>query len=284
MKSKRWLSVMIVAAWLLGPACRAQQPGSTLPGYSQSTYEQPAFPAPAPLADQGIAPPPPASVPQDSGGLSDWIVYHRDCCEGKQGHIMPFYTELYAESGVVVPVGGATLSRNLITGWSFAGGARALFFNEPMTSAWVVDLHIIETNEYAGKANQSFAVTIFPNGSPVALPAAKIEDFNRISVGLGIGREWFLWKSETNGCQWRVGPDVGGRWGSGRVDFDAEGHLPGVVETVYVDAHSDLEIPCGKIIWNVGLRAEWNYTWSNILQRTSYLQEMTAYFTIGARY
>jgi hypothetical protein len=224
---------------------------------------------------------------QASGGLSDWIVYHRDCCDGKQGHITPFYTELYVEAGPTFPVGGMPLSRQMETGWSIAGGARALFFNEPMTAAWVVDAHIMNTQEYAGKLNTKFPVTVFQDGAKLAFTGngSELEDWNRVAVGLGFGRDWFPWKSaEVDGCKWRLGVDGGGRWGSARIDFDQFGHLTGVVESIYAGAHSDLEYPCGPLIWHVGARLEWSYTWSNILQRVSDIQEISLFFTVGARY
>jgi hypothetical protein len=173
----------------------------------------------------------------------------------------------------------------MLIGWSIAGGARVLFFNEPMTSAWVVDAHIMNTNEYGGKQDTPFPVTIYPGGTATKLPAATLEDWNRVSVGLGFGRDWFPWKSaDVDGKQWRLGVDAGGRWGSARVDFDAKGHLDGVVETIYAGCHSDLEIPCGRLVWHAGVRCEWNYTWSNILQRNSDIQELSLFLSVGARY
>ena len=267
---------------MIGSTCRGQQSG-----YTQPSYEQPAFPAPAPLSENGIPASLPVTVAQDSGGLSDWIVYHRDCCEGKQGRITPFYTELYVEAGPTFPVGGMTMSRQMENGWSFAGGARALFFNEQMTSAWVVDAHVINTNEYAGKLNTAFPVTVFQGGAKLAFTGggAVVEDWNRVAFGLGFGRDWFPWRpANADGCSWRLGVDGGGRWGSDRVDFDQFGHLSSVCETIYAGAHSDVEFPCGPLIWHVGVRCEWNYTWSTVLQRSSDIQEISLFFTLGARY
>jgi hypothetical protein len=131
MKTKRLL-VILLAAWLAAGTAEAQQAAT-----------RPAYPAPSPTQSQGTPAHeiPPEAYSGDMSGLSDWIVYRRDCCEGKHGRLTPLYTEVYLRAGPSIPIGGQTLSRELQTGWSITGGVRALFFNEPMTKAWTVDLH-----------------------------------------------------------------------------------------------------------------------------------------------
>src|SRR5206468_2530031 len=162
----------------------------------------------------------------------------------------------------------------LRTGWSISGGARALIFNEPETRAWVVDAHIINTNESAGRRNTAFPLTIFHNGSkvvfgPGGIPGATLQNSNRTMVGLGFGRDWYPWQpADSDGCKWRIGCDGGGRYGSHRVNFNELGHATDVVGGIYAGLHSDVEIPCRWAILQAGLRFEWAYTWSDILQRT----------------
>src|SRR5688572_30500919 len=114
--------------------------------WGQQAAYQPAYPAPSPL-QPSAAEPKTETYFAGISGMSDWITYKRDCCEGRHGLCTPIYSEVYLRAGPTVPVGGMTLSRELQTGWSITGGARFLLFNEPLTTAWVVDAHIINTNE-----------------------------------------------------------------------------------------------------------------------------------------
>jgi hypothetical protein len=278
MKTKSWLSMLIVAGWLVGTAAQAQQP-----------IYQPTFPAPAPLNVNATPDQPAPVTTPERGVLSDWIVYRCDRCEGRFERATPLYTELYFETGASVPVGGMTLSRELKTGWSIAGGARALIFNEAQTRAWVFDAHVLNTNESGGKQDTAFPVTIIHNGTKIAFgsggtPGATIHDYNRTFFGLGLGHDWFLRPSNFDSCNWRVGLDGGGRYGSGRINFNEVGHITDVIGSMYFGVHSDLEFPIRDAIWHVGLRMEWAYTWSDILQRTSDVQDLNFYVTFGARY
>lgn len=282
MKTKRWLGVMIVAAWLSASAVHAQQTGS-----------QPIYPPPAPITPD--APPyRPADNVQASGGLSDWILYKRDCCEGRQGVITPLYTEIYLNAGPSVPVGGMTLSRELKTGWSITGGMRALFFNEPLSRAWTVDLHIINTSESGGAQDTQFPITFFQNGTRsdqvvfngvAGRKTFSVLNINRTMFGVGFGREWYLREpADSDGCKWRFGIDGGGRYGSQRVHFNEFGHVVDVVGAMYASAHTELEFPWHSLIFHVGARFEWSYIWSDALQQTSDSQDLSLLLTIGIRY
>jgi hypothetical protein len=279
MKINRLLGVLIVAAWLSGTAV-----------HGQTSPLGPLYPPPSPTTPDGAPNRPEASPLPASGVLSDWILNKRDCCEGRHGIYTPLYTEVYLNAGPSVPIGGMTLSRELKTGWSITGGARALFFNEPLTQAWTVDLHIINTDESGGRRNTQFPVTIFQNGTkfvfgPGGIPGAGIQNSNRTLAGAGVGREWYLWRpATTDGCMWRVGVDGGGRYGSSRINLNEFGHLIDVVGCLYAAAHTDLEFPCGALLFHAGLRCEWAYTWGDILQRTSDVQELNFLLTVGVRF
>src|SRR5262245_51041810 len=119
MKTKIWLSVWIVAGWMIAAGAEAQQNGYRSPttqtapaGYGQI------FPASSPLAPDAAPVKQPQSVGGQPGVLSDWIVYRCDACEGRMERACPLYTEIYTHFGASVPVGGMTLSRELKTGWS----------------------------------------------------------------------------------------------------------------------------------------------------------------------
>ena len=284
MKIKRWLSVIILAAWWSGSTAYGEN----------STSEAPTFPPPSPTAEYGSPEGPKETYVPAQGGLSDWVLYKRDCCEGSPGRYTPLYTELYLNGGPSFPVGGMTLSRELKTGWSIVGGAKALFFNEPQTRAWVVDLHIINTNESAGKRNTEFPLTFFHKGQrsdqftfegQMGITQFSLHDSNRTLVGLGCGREWYLWHpAGSGGRSWRVGVDAGGRWGSQSVALNTFGHLTDVIGAMYAAAHTDVEIPCRCCLFHAGVRLEWAYTFSDVLQRTSDVQDISLLLTVGIRF
>jgi hypothetical protein len=286
MKTIRSLCVLMVAGWLTCSVALGQQPA----------YE-PVYPPPSPFAP--LPDDAPALVPARSG-LSDWILYRRDCCEGSHGKLTPFYTELYFGSGPSFPIRGTSVfSNELETGWTLMGGARGLLFNEEMTRAWVFDLHIINIHQYAGAHNTAFPLTVTPNGISITSgvtpsagggfePNFRLEDVNRTMVGLGFGREWYLWKpADFDGCMWRIGVDGGGRYGSERlnvVNGARSAHTTDVINGAYVAARSDLEMPCGNVMFQAGLRLEWAYTFTDILQRPSDVQDLTLLVTVGVRY
>jgi hypothetical protein len=185
------------------------------------------------------------------------------------------------------------------------GGARGLLFNEEMTAAWLVDLHVINIHQYAGTHNRAFPLTVFQNGVPITTgavspappvgvgggvePPFNLEDMNRTMAGLGFGREWYPWHpADFDGPKWRIGLDGGGRWGSERlnvVDSARSAHTTGVVEGAYVALRSDLEVPCGNVMFQAGLRLEWAYTFSDILQQgNSNMQDLSLLLSVGVRY
>jgi hypothetical protein len=278
MNINRWLGAIVLAACLIN-ATHAQQPGYT-----------PAFPPPSPLAPRNGMEIPPEAFTANQSGLSDWILYKRDCCEGRHGKLTPLYTEVYLRVGPSFPVGGQTLSRELVTGWSIAGGARALFFNEPQTRAWVVDAHIINTHEGGVRDGTEFPITIFRAANRFdfgvdGVPGVTVKDSTRTMVGLGFGREFYLWQpADCEGRKWRVGVDAGGRYGSHRLVLNETRYITDVIGGIYVAGHSDVEVPCGRVMWHAGMRLEWAYTWSDVLHRTSDVQDINLLLTMGVRY
>ncbi len=259
MKTIRSLCVLMVAGWLTCSVALGQQPA----------YE-PVYPPPSPFLPLPEEAPAPVAA---RSGLSDWILYRRDCCDGKLGRLWPFYTELYFNSGASFPVARNTspLAGELETGWTLMGGARGLLFNEEMTAAWVFDIHIINIHQYASEHNRTFPLTVFQNGVPKQSgvtpndngvgvePNFNLEDLNRTMVGLGFGREWYLWKpADFDGFKWRIGVDGGGRYGSERlnvVNAARSAHTTDMIDGCYAAAHADLEMPCGAVLFHAGLRS-----------------------------
>src|SRR5262249_2972658 len=157
-------------------------------------------------------------------------------------------------------------------GWNVGGGARVLFFNAPEDAAWTIDLGINNINQNATGRDRSFPFQVnAPNpnagvpGQPLTIPQAgnvTLARLNPTYVNASIGREWYVWGNRnTDGPTWRWGVDGGGRYGTARIEFNEIQHRSDVIGGLFFAAHTDLEIPCGGCIWQVGVRAEYSYTW-----------------------
>jgi len=289
MTINRWFLAVLACACLTASTVHAQQSPYTL------------YPAPSAIPANGTtAPVPPAPAGTSGGGLSDWIQYNsnaaavkRDCCDGGDGKITPLFTELYLRAGPAIPIGGDTLTRELKPGWSIIVGGRALFYDEPMTAAWTIDAHIINTNESGGRDDTRFPLVAFPAGTKVefgtgGIPGVLVSACNRTMGGVGLGREWYFFGSaNAEGCKWRCGFDVGGRWGTERLDLSATqapGHVTDVITSFYTGLHSDLEIPTHIGLFYVGMRVEWAFTWSDVLQVPSNMEDLNILFEVGLRF
>jgi hypothetical protein len=68
------------------------------------------------------------------------------------------------------------------------------------------------------------------------------------------------------------------------VNFNQFGHLTDVVGSAYAAAHSDLEFPWHACLFHAGIRLEWSYTWSDVLQRTSDASDVSVLLSVGVRY
>ena len=104
---------------------------------------------------------------------------------------------------------------------------------------------------------------------------------------VGVGREYYLWGSADQPCnKWRVGADLGGRIGSAKVDFNEIEHRTDNLWGAYVAVHSDWEMPCGSFVWFAGLRVEYGYTWTSILQsqNNSDVGDLAVLINLGVRF
>ncbi len=235
-------------------------------------------------------------------GLSDWVVGPRPvgCC-GPVGGNGPIGSDLYIRNGASFPVGGAIFSKTLDTGWQIDVGARALFFNKDEDAAWTVDLGV--TNIFNPGTNNGLVVglknvqvsqpSLVPGGPPTLVTVPNVDvtikNLNRTYVNLAIGREiWLMGNAEMSHDElnWRIGVDLGGRWGTDKVELHGFNHRTATIGGGFIAVHTDLEIPVGSLIFIGGVRGEWGYTWDQVLQ-TSHNgenEDLNLLFTLGVRF
>jgi hypothetical protein len=201
--------------------------------------------------------------------------------------------EIFLRAGTSLPFGGQAAGNELKVGSTIMAGGRALFFNPAKTTAFTVEAHILNSQNQADGERQ-FPLSIIEPGENGAqrvnfgsgnIPGVTIRRMSRTMVGVGLGREWYPWQPAGDPhTKWRVGVDAGGRYGSASMRFNEIRHRTDVIGSAFAAAHSDLEIPCGPCVLQTGVRLEYAYTWSDILQRTSDVQELNLLFTLGLRY
>jgi len=282
-------------AALLGLGEARAQTGAT--GYGPAAIPPEGAAALPANPDGAVAPP---TAPQGGGALSDWITYCHGggCCGpvGGNGHID---SEVYVRSGVAVQVNTGGLSEVLhTTGWQIEGGGRVLFFNTPEDAAWTVDLGVTNINQNATDPGHTFPYQIaVPNpnaGTPGQQPQLpKIVQvtpsaLNQTFANLAIGREWWLMgnRNSYDCTMWRAGAEVGGRYGTGRIEFNEIQHRTEMIGGWFVSVHSDLEVPCGHCVWQFGVRVEWGETYTALLQpqNNADLMDFNFLATLGIRF
>jgi hypothetical protein len=230
--------------------------------------------------------------------LSKYITYQRPDCCGPIGGDGPIKYELYLRAGASLPMGGSIFSQDLQAGYMVQGGGRTLFFNPEVDAAWTLDLGIGNTSNHARENGHQIPLSVLALdatgtatrvnfGSRGGPPGVTIRDLNQTYGALILGREWYMTGTAyAPNWRWRLGMDVGGRYGSERAEFHEIRHRTGVIEAVSVAGHTDLEIPCCAITFLAGFRVEWAYTFSNILQsqNTSDFQDLSLLLTAGVRF
>jgi hypothetical protein len=265
--------------------------------------------APAGTTPEGVAidegsPPIPPPVPVPLGlPASPYLHYPRSpCCCGPVGQCGgPFGYEMFARTGWTFNVGGGIFNQYLLPGWDVEGGGILYLFNPPSTKAWFGTLSISNINAIAGTANQPITLFRYPvrtlnpttnTSTVVQVPeiAVTVTSLNMTFVNMGFGREWWLHGSADPGQQkcwnWRVGCDFGGRYGSAEVQFAQVQHHTDVVGGMYGAVHTDFEYPfrCGIIV--AGMRLEYNYIWTSILQdqNDGDFSSINLLFNLGVRF
>jgi hypothetical protein len=248
-----------------------------------------------------------------------------DCC-GPLSDRNPMKTELFFRAGWTIPTGDGVLSHSITSGPAFEGGGRALFFNHPGDAAWTVEASLSNYENESGSTpatvlllNVPFNALTVQNGQAsqslgtvvAGQVTARIRDLDRTYASLGAGREWYLFggaagtRDTPHPASWRVGFDGGGRWGTAKLQIDningsnfstppaganaftpQKNHLTDTLGAVYVAAHTDVDIPCGCCTFQVGFRAEVDYTWSDILQvqNKSDIISTNLMLSVGVRY
>ena len=215
--------------------------------------------------------------------LSEWMLYPRDpgCC-GPTGNCKsgPILLETYFRTGAEFTVGGGVFNNVLQTGWNIGGGARSLFFNPDADQAWVIDLGISNTHYNSNNRNPAVSLFNLPyldrSGTfgigvnrSITIPAVDVGiiSLNTTFVNLSGGKEYYLRGDAFNkDNSWRIGGDIGGRYGSGKTEFVGFPNLKDTIGGVFLSLHSDLQIPFGKVNLIAGLRLEWDYIWNGVLQ------------------
>jgi hypothetical protein len=225
-------------------------------------------------------------------GLSDWITYNRNgCCSGPVGNASPLMHELFLRSGIAVPLPNTITGKNLNAGWEIGGGGRLMIFNPQMDAAWFGEVGMDTVENWHGDLGTKFPLSVLSGTTRINFgrfgkPGLTIKSLNRTFVNLGGGREWYLLGNAIDpGRKLRIGIDGGGRWGSAKMEYAEFPHRTDTIGGMYAAVHGDLEIPCaGACIFYAGLRTEWDYTWMDILQRSSDIMGINALATFGLRW
>jgi hypothetical protein len=287
------------------PAIAAALPGGSVVGSTrapvanvtilrpaQNTTMAPAPPAAAatvvipppagPMPGSMVMPPPVPNGPLMAGcGLPNPT---GDCC-GPVGANGPIGQEVYLRVGANFPLGNGLLARSLNTaGLTTQIGGRSQFFDPQGDAAWAVDVHLqYEYNNADAKDTVTF------RGEPVF-----VRDLHRWAVGLGGGRDMFLTAPGFVGGTWdanfRLGWDVGGRWGTGHVDltplFEPDGYRrhQDVFAQAFAGVMATVEIPVGGWTWIGGGRVELDYTFSDLIPKGSSFYEINTLAVVGVRY
>jgi hypothetical protein len=313
MSAKAILTRAVIVAALVGWTGRALGQYAAPP--KPSTPEQlPAPTAPASSPVPNIVPP--SQIPAAEAGLppgsvpDPWITYERPSCCGPIGGDGPIDSELYVRSGVSILTGNSIIRLSTNDAWLEEFGGRSLFFNPATTFAWTADFGV--DYSYANGVGghnfniiQPFNMQTFNNvgqavNTVVQVPLnVTIRDYQRAAVRLAGGWEWYIGKpAYCPGTHWRVGTDVGGRWGWSRLDLNDLTnpqvndfrHVSDVYGSLELAIHSDFEFQIGPRQWlTLGSRIEWAYNWSDILKKAflpqqSDTQEISLLLTAGVRF
>ena len=251
---------------------------------------QPPSPAEAAAGPNGAAP---AGLVGAPGRLSSYLTYYKpDCCGPLGGRTIG--SELYFRTGGSVPIEGAFFDETLKAGWYVGGGARLLLFNESADAGWALDLGVSNIYNHGTRPDLSVPLQIFvPNPFGIGPPTratvpSTVKDLNRTFFDFSLGREWYLEGNALNreGFNWRVGCDVGGRWGTAKLELHEIRHRTNVITGTFLSVHTDVEIPWGACLLIGGFRFEWDYTWMDdlIQQNDASLQDLNFLFNLGIRF
>jgi hypothetical protein len=131
-----------------------------------------------------------------------------------------------------------------------------------------------------------------PSTTPISevVPAlsASVASLNQTFMNLAVGREWYIVGNADCGdhWNWRVGADLGGRWGTCKLELNEITHRTDVIGGLFIAGHSDIEVPCGCAVLQFGIRTEYGYTWTDVLQSQNPgdFQSFSLLFNLGVRF
>jgi hypothetical protein len=201
-------------------------------------------------------------------------------CDGPVGANGPVTYEGYLRTGVSLISGGSSVMTGVTKtfGWNVQGGSRSLFFNPTGDAAWVIDLGIGHTaNDGRGASRPlSILTRAVKFGGGDGTFDVGLTRLRRTSLNFGFGRDYFLNGPGVVGCEpgysnFRLGWDVGGRWGTASADFEPFGDPGGfrrrqsVYHGVYGAGQASWEVPMGGWTMYFGGRVEWSYYWMNMI-------------------
>jgi hypothetical protein len=304
------LLLAVLGGWSARAAGQTPEPSGQIP------EKLPSQAVAAPTSPIGDVIPNPSQIPAMQAGLppgsvpDPWMTYERPGCCGPLGANGPIGYEGYVRTGVSIPAGNNVLQESLNPGWQVSGGARTLLFNKATTGAWTADMGLDYTYNDGGRPDRQFNVqvpftvtnnAVFPATSTLVFAPVpvNIRAYERTALHMASGWEWYLGNpAYCPGWHFRFGSDVGGKWGSSRLELNdvtvpnsiQYRHLYDVYGTVFLALHSDIEIPISACTTFVaGFRAEWNNNWSDILKdatphQTSNLQDINLLMNFGVRY
>jgi len=220
-------------------------------------------------------------------------------CNGPVGANGPITYELYIRTGPNILASANAFKDAINNGWTVQGGGRTLFFNTQRDAAWVIDLGLGYTRNDGNGLNAPV------NIAPSSLKFGSVGDdapqpfgvrfLNRTSFNYGLGRD--IWLNgpgavgeETFG-NWRLGADVGGRYGTASVGFEPASEPGGsrrrqaIYNGVYVGTGLNWEKPFGATTLFAGIRAEWGYNWMNMLiPNNSDISDVNILMNFGVRF
>jgi hypothetical protein len=202
--------------------------------------------------------------------------------------------ELYVRTGPTLIVSRpGWLADSADNGWLIQGGGRSLFFNVERDRAFTIDLGLGYVGNHGGKPDL-FTTVVHENPFGFSrVDDVSLATLHRTYVHFGVGQQW--WLVGASGCgssSWRVGADVGGRYGAARIDLHDYAVFPGQYirrgDTFWganVALHTDIELPMKCCTCFGGFRAEWGYDWMNFdTTGNDHVAEVNLLLNLGVRF
>lgn len=239
---------------------------------------------------------PPGSYP------SPWCGGHPVGCAGPWGANGPMGYELYSNTGVSFPFTGGNMIGSLKAGVMTGGGGRSLLFDATGTRAWAIDLGVTYTHNAGNNVRVLQVFTPQPTNpatgellGPDQVNSFYLRALHRTSFNFAIGRDWWLngpgFVSETSGTNWRVGAEVGGRYGTAHVDLIPVGdrfnyfRRHSVFNGLFLGGKVECEVPMGAWALFGGVHGQWGYDWMNIIPpMDGDVQSFNVLLTLGVRF